>query len=601
MVPSARFDDLTPGHEHAFELLGHTDTIVARSRDEVVPALRAVAGAASRGLWSAGFVAYEAAPAFDTALEVRHSRPGDPMRDLPLAWFATFERSEPAQPVQPRVALPAGYSVSGWAPDIDAAQWHREIADIRAHIAAGNTSQVNHTFRLRAAFAGDPWELYRDLALAQRGAHAAWLDTGRYQVASASPELFFRIDDERITVRPMKGTMHRGRWSDEDLALAERLLASEKDRAENLMIVDLLRRDLERITPSGSVPTERLLQLEQYETVWTLTSEMSAELAAGADIVDVFRAIFPSGSVTGTPKPATMGIIADLEPSSRGVYCGAVGYVAPSGETPSAAFNVAIRTVVVDIDEGLAEYGVGGGITWHSDAGDEYEEARTKARLLAERRSEFDLVESMRWDPGEGFTLVDRHLGRLEASAAYFGFVFDADHVRELLDKSVSSIEIPMRVRLRCNRYGAVNVEIDERLLDPFAVVPGGFPVRLAMGEPVVDPDDVFLYHSTTRRSFYEVQRDEHPDTTDVLLVNQDGELTESTRANVVIRFDDEWWTPRLASGLLPGVYRAELLATGVIGERAIRRDEVLDADEVALIDSVWGWRRAALAAGDQP
>lgn len=598
MVPSARFDDLTPGHQHAFELLGHTGTTVATTLDEVVPALEMAEKAARDGLWAAGYVSYEAAPAFDATLPVRPGRAGEPMSDLPLVWLATFERREPVDPLRPRASIPAGYNVSGWAPDIDAAQWGREIADIREKIAAGDTNQVNHSFRLRAAFAGDPWELYRDVALAQRGAHAAWLDTGRYQVASASPELFFRIDDGKLVTRPMKGTIHRGRWSAEDSMLAEQLLMSGKDRAENLMIVDLLRDDLEQIARPGSIRADRLLELERYETLWTLTSEVIAEVAPNVGLVDIFRAMFPSGSVTGVPKRSTMGIIADLEPNTRGVYCGVIGYLAPYDTTPVAQFSVAIRTVVIDIDEGLAEYGVGGGITWHSDAGDEYEETRTKARLLAERRPDFELVETMRWEPGTGFALFDRHLVRLEASAAYFGFVYDAGRVREMLDESVTSLDAPVRIELRCKRDGAVGVEVDEWLLDPFATSPRGFPVRLALGEPVIDPRDVFLYHQTTRRSLYDSQRDRHPDAADVLLVNHEGELTQSTISNIVLRFGDTWWTPPLASGLLPGVYREELLGRVAIRERPIRRDEVLYADEIALIDSVRGWRRANLVTG---
>ena len=459
---------------------------------------------------------------------------------------------------------------------------------------------MNHTFRLHAAFAGDPWELYRDLVLAQRGGYAVWLDTGRYHVASASPELFFSIEDRTIATKPMKGTIGRGRWPAEDLALAERLVASEKDQAENLMIVDLLRNDLGRVAEFGSVRAERLLDLERYETLWTLTSEITARLRDDVDIPDVFAALFPSGSVTGAPKPATMEIIADLEHSARGVYCGAVGYIGPATDGLDAQFNVAIRTVVVDTDEGIAEYGVGGGITWDSDASNEYEEARTKARLLVERRPDFDLFETMRWEPSHGYVLLDGHLRRLAASAAYFGFVFDRDHVVELLEKIVSTVDRPMRVRVGLGRHGSVSVEIDEHLLEPFHESPAGPAVRVAVAPPQIDPEDVFLFHKTTRRRVYEMQREEHPFAEDVLLVNRRGELTESTIANVAVRFGDEWHTPHLDSGLLPGVYRESLLTSGVLHERIIRRDELFDADAVALVNSVRGWRPVVIVTGDR-
>jgi para-aminobenzoate synthetase/4-amino-4-deoxychorismate lyase len=600
MVPSARFDDLTPGREHAFEFHGHRDTFVARSIEEVVPTIAAVAEASRAGLWAAGFVAYEAAPAFDPGLAVRHRRLGEPLPDVPLAWFATYTTRIPVAPLQPRATSPAAYTVSGWTPEIESGDWHGAISTIKERIGAGDTYQVNHTFRLHAAFAGDPRELYRDLVLAQRGGYAASLDTGRYHVASASPELFFRVEDREIATRPMKGTIARGRWPAEDLALAEELVASEKDQAENLMIVDLLRNDLGRIAEFGSVRADRLLDLERYETLWTLTSEITAQLRDDVGITDVFAALFPSGSVTGAPKAATMAIIADLERSARGVYCGAVGYVGPATDGTDAQFNVAIRTVVVDTDEGIAEYGVGGGITWDSDASNEYEEARTKARLLVERRPEFDLFETIRWEPGRGFVLLDGHVRRLAASAAYFGFVFDRDHVMELLDKTASTIDRPMRVRVALGRHGSVTVEIDEQLLEPFHEAPDGSPVRVAVAPPQIDPDDVFLYHKTTRRNVYEMQREDHPFAEDVLLVNRHGELTESTIANVAVRFGDTWYTPHLDSGLLPGVYRESLLASGVLHERIVRRDELFDADAVALVNSVRGWRPVVIVTGDE-
>lgn len=597
MVPSARFDDLSQGREHAFELHGHRGTIVAHAIEDVVPALEAVVAASRSGLWSAGFVAYDAAPAFDPELQVRHRRLGDPLPDLPLVWFATFEERIAVAPFQPRATLPAGYTVSGWTPDATAGEWADAIVQIQKRIASGDTSQVNHTFRLHAAFAGDAWDLYRDLSLAQRGSYSVWLDTGRYQVASASPELFFRIAGDRITTRPMKGTIGRGRWPQEDDRRADELLASQKDRAENLMIVELFRDELTRIGDTVAVDT--VLDLERYETLWTLTSQLSARLRPDVDVLGVFAALFPSGSVTGVPKPSTMSIISGLERSARGVYGGAVGYLAPVGGPVDSQFNVAIRTVVVDSEEGIAQFGVGGGITRASDSSAEYEEARTKARLLVERRPEFDLFETMRWDPDHGFVLLEGHLERLAGSAGYFGFVFDRDHVTELLDKTVSTIDKPMRIRVLLNRYGAVTVELDEHLLDDFREEPSGPVVVAAVGAPEIDPDDVFLFHKTTRRIRYEIQREDHPGADDVLLVNRRGDLTESTTASIVVRFGDTWCTPDLDSGLLPGVYRADLVRRGRLAVRTIARDELFDADAVALVDSVRGWRPVRITSGD--
>ena len=599
MVPSARFDNLSPGQEHAFVLTGFRETIVAHRIDDVGLAIRRVCDARRDGLWAAGFVAYEAAPGFDSGLKVRDRPDGDQLSELPLVWFATFEGRAPVTPFRARRGSAGAYSVSGWAPDADAEQWNRGIAQIHERIGMGDTYQVNHTFRLRAAFSGDPAELYRDLALAQRGSYSAWLNLGRFQIASASPELFFDMSGGRMTVKPMKGTIRRGRWPAEDADLARQLETSVKDQAENLMIVDLLRSDLGRIASFGSVRAERLLTLERYETLWTLTSEITAQVPESVGLFDVFTALFPSGSVTGAPKASTMGIIAELERTPRGVYCGAIGYVAPGDGDIDARFNVAIRTVVVDGDEGIAQYGVGGGITWDSDASNEYEEARTKARLLVERRPEFDLLETLRWDEAEGFLMLGRHLERLGRSAGYFGFAFDRDHVGELLAKSVSSLRGSARVRLLLNREGAAVIEVDERVVAPFAHVPSGPVARVALGAPDVKADDIFLFHKTTRRRLYEAQRDAHPYAEDVLMVNDRGELTESTIANVAVRFGDVWWTPGLGSGALPGIYRAELLDRSEIGERTILRDELVHADEIALINSVRGWRRARIVGED--
>ena len=455
MFPCARFDDLSPDRERSFALRGLQEEVIARTADEVIPALERIRELTGRGLWAGGYVGYEAAPGFDASLRVRRRHLGDPFHRLPMLWFGLYKRREALAALEPRQIHPAPYSVSAWTPTTNQADYAAAIDRIRDHIADGDTYQVNHTFRLRAAFSGDPFELYRDLMLAQRGAYGACFDAGRYRVVSASPERFFRIEGGRIEVRPMKGTTRRGRWPEEDEQLGLELLASEKDRAENLMIVDLLRNDLGRIAEFGSVSVDHLVQLERYETVWQLTSQISANLRKGADVVDVFRALFPSGSVTGAPKASTMGIISELEHTPRGVYCGAVGYIAPPGvDGPDADFNVAIRTVIVDQDEGLAEYGVGGGITWDSVSTAEYEEARLKSALLVERRPDFDLLETLRWDDTQGYWWLDEHLERIADTAAYFGYRFDEGHAREALAAAVGSEVGARLVRMTVGRQG---------------------------------------------------------------------------------------------------------------------------------------------------
>jgi para-aminobenzoate synthetase / 4-amino-4-deoxychorismate lyase len=584
-VITARFDDLTPGAERSFVLEEPVGVIEARRPGEVRGVIASAEAAAERGLWVAGFVAYEAAPGLEPNLAVRGRDPDDRFADLPLAWFSLFERRRELPPLEP-VGEDAPRGETPWRSTTDRETYDAAIARIRELIAAGETYQVNHTIRLRAAIEGDERGFYRDLALAQRGAFSVYLNAGRYRVLSASPELFFRLDGDRVTTRPMKGTARRGRWLAEDEAAAAALVESQKDRAENAMIVDLLRNDLGRIARPGTVTTTSMFDAERYETVWQLTSTITAELAPATPLADVFATLFPSGSVTGAPKVATMGIIAGLEDSARGVYCGAIGLLAPPGSNePRATFNVAIRTVVLDADSHLAEYGVGGGITYDSSAAGEYDEALAKARVLSAARPSFALFETLRHD--DGFAHLDLHLERLTASARYFGFRLDAEDALAALKAAAADAAGPVRVRLTLQRDGTVTAEASPLPPDPHR------PVRLAIDDEPVDPSDVFLFHKTTRREPYGRRIGRHPGVDDVLLVNPRGEITESTVANVAVQLDGAWWTPPLESGLLPGTGREAALLDGTLRERPITVGDLRSADALALVSSVRGWRDA--------
>ena len=585
----ARFDDLLPGAERSFRLVEPVGVIEARRAGEVPDAIEAAEAAASRGLWAAGFVAYEAAPGLDPELAVRVRAPDDPFAEMPLAWFALFERREDVPPLEPARGEPPAAAESPWRPSVDRATYNAAIERIRELIAAGHTYQVNHTIRLRASIQGDPRGLYRDLSLAQRGGYAAYLDIGRHRVVSASPELFFRIDGDRIRTRPMKGTAPRGRWLAEDEEVAARLIDSAKDRAENAMIVDLLRNDLGRICRPGSVEVEQMFEAERYETVWQLTSTIEGELRPGTRLLETFRALFPSGSVTGAPKVRTMRIVADLEDSARGPYCGAIGYLAPPGsDEPRANFNVAIRTVVFDARTRVAEYGVGGGITHDSSAAAEYDEVVAKARVLREVRPAFELFETVPHVPAEGFRHLPEHLERMESSATYFGFRFDAEGAGAALKEAVAETPGRSLIRLTLGRAGALATEVR-------ALPPGGERVRVALDDAPVDPTDMWLFHKTTRRAPYDRRREKRPDVDDVILLNDRGEVTESTIANLAVELDGAWVTPPISSGLLPGTYRAVLLREGRLIERPVTVPELRTATGLALVSSARGWRPASL------
>jgi para-aminobenzoate synthetase/4-amino-4-deoxychorismate lyase len=373
--------------------------------------------------------------------------------------------------------------------------------------------------------------------------------------------------------------------------VAAALRGSVKDRAENAMIVDLLRNDIGRVARIGSVTWSDVFDLERYETVWQLTSTVAADLDPAATLVDVFRALFPCGSVTGAPKLRTMEIIAELEDSPRGPYCGAVGFLSPTGaDAPAARFNVPIRTVVLDAETRIAEYGVGGGITWGSSAQGEYDETVAKARVLTARRPRFELYETLRHDPGEGFRHLDRHLARLRASSAYFSFELDEPAVIEALEKAAERIpDRPARLRVSVDRQGRAGAGAT-------ALVMSSEPVRVAIdrGHPV-DPADPMLFHKHSLRHVYEQARARHPDADDVVLMNDRGEITESTIANVAIRRAGSWVTPPLESGLLPGIGREIALEEGWLLEAPIRVEDLADAVEIQLVSDVRGRRPVAL------
>jgi para-aminobenzoate synthetase/4-amino-4-deoxychorismate lyase len=585
----ARFDDLT-GAAPSFRLVGPIGVLEATRAGEVVSVLEGAEAAAGRGLWVAGFVSYEAAPGLDPALVVRSRDPDDAFAALPLAWFAMFERAEETTLPVPRDEGVPDAPAGTWLPTTPRERFESSVDEIHELIAAGETYQVNHTMRLRSRLEGDPRGLYRDLCYAQRGAYSAYLDLGRYRVLSASPELFFERRGGSIVTRPMKGTAPRGRWPEEDHAAADHLLASAKDRAENAMIVDLLRNDLGRISRAGSVTWADVFQVERYETVWQLTTTVSAEIETGIGLAEIFRGLFPSGSVTGAPKVRTMEIIRDLEDSPRGIYCGAIGFLAPEGSgRPDARFNVAIRTVTVDTASTTAEYGVGGGITWDSEAGSEYEEAVAKSRVLTARRPGFELMETMRFDPAEGVRHLDRHLERLIESAEYFDFRIDEVDAREAVEKTAASAPAAtVRLRLSLRKDGTVRVTATPLTDDPEAV-------RVAIDDVAQDPSDVFLFHKTSRRDRYEAARRRHPDVDDVLLVNDRREITESTIANVAARIDGRWLTPPLEAGLLAGIGRAVALEEGSVVEGTVTIDDARAAEDLALISDARGWRRAVL------
>ncbi|MDP8214870.1 MAG: aminodeoxychorismate synthase component I [Candidatus Euphemobacter frigidus] len=544
---------------------------------DLLPGLRRVEELVeNRGLYAAGFISYEAAPAFDTALRTRPPGP------FPLLRFGIYSQPEIVQPPP----FGGGIQPGPWVPSITKRDYRRGVNRIKEQIARGETYQVNYTLRLSTPFTGDAWSLFLNMIRAQESEYGAFIDTGRYAICSASPELFFLLEGRHLTTRPMKGTAARGRTFSEDSAQAEWLYHSEKNRAENLMIVDMIRNDLGRIALTGSVRVRRLFEVERYPTVFQMTSTVTARTTA--PFYEIVASLFPCASVTGAPKPRTMKIIAELEATPRRVYTGCIGFFSPGRR---ARFNVAIRTVIVDREAALAEYGVGGAIVWDSAIEEEYEECRIKARILTAKQPDFSLLETMSWTPEEGYFLLERHLDRLEKSASYFGFPADTGRIREILiSHAHRRPRFPHKIRLLVNRDGKITCEEI-----PLPGQPKSRNVRIKLAPFPVDSRDFFLYHKTTNRRLYEAARAACSDCDDVLLWNERGEVTETTIANIVARLSGQLVTPPVASGLLPGTAREWLLECGEIKERVITIDEIKKSEQVFLINSVRRWQRATL------
>lgn len=567
--------------------------ITASTPQDVPCAIAALSQARAEGLWAAGYLAYE----LGYLLEPRLVELLPPGRSVPLLDFALYENCERPDAAQVEALLTGwsdgGYRVSPPEPSIAREDYARFFGRALDYIAAGDIYQLNLTFMARFGVEGCPVALYRDLRRKQPVAYGALMQFEERTVLSHSPELFIGVEGTRIRTRPMKGTARRGPSPQDDTALRDWLARDEKSRAENLMIVDLMRNDISRVAQPASVKVTDLFSVETYATLHQMTSGVTARLKDGTELDGLLRALFPSGSITGAPKLRAMEIIRELESEARGVYTGAVGLLAPNGD---ARFNVAIRTLVLD-NSGHGEIGIGSGIVADSRMDDEYDECLLKMRFLTEPAREFDLIETLRFDARTGYYLLDRHMERLAASAAYFGYPFDAARILAALDEVPAASGDPcLRVRLLLARDGSPTVT--SVAIQPPAA---GTTMRYMLSGQTADSRDVFLYHKTTIREFYD---DEHARLSkahgvdEVIFVNERGELTEGSRTNIFISRGGELLTPPIASGLLCGTLRADLLASGAAREEILTLAD-LENGELYLGNSVRGLVRGeAIGAG---
>ncbi|WP_432730821.1 aminodeoxychorismate synthase component I [Variovorax sp. W6] len=551
--------------------------LVARTAAEVRPVLDAVEALAREGRWCVGYLRYEAAAAFDRAFAVHAA-------DGPLAWFGVHDEALPWSEATSDAAL----QPIDWQLDLPRANFDSRMQAIHRAISDGELYQLNYTAALRAGFDGDPQALFMALRQAQPDGYTAFIDTGEEQVLSVSPELFFDWEGERILTRPMKGTAPRGATPAEDEALAQRLRTVPKERAENVMIVDLIRNDLSRVARPFSVRVPRLFHTEALPTVWQMTSDVEALVREGTTLADVFGALFPCGSITGAPKVSAMRMIRELEHEARGVYCGAVGVVRPGGHT---TFNVPIRTVT--LRDGQARCGIGSGITADARADAEWEEWHHK-RAFLDRAGQastpsFDLLETLALADGE-LRDAPAHLARMAAAATHFGRPWNEETVSRCLDGLKARHAAAMwRVRLLLDAQGTPRAEA-------FAMEAPPARVRLQLAErPFDEAQGDFTRFKTTRRAHYEAFAPSAPGVFDTLLWNRDGEITECTRGNIALLLDGRWVTPPLHCGLLNGIGRANRVRGGQLAEAVVRVDDLPRVQALAFVNSLRGWLEADL------
>ena len=539
-----------------------------KTRDlaEVADLLAQVESYQEQGYYVVGYVSYEAAPAFEEKLAVHKS----PLLGEYLLYFTVHDRVEtsPIPLTYEEVDLP-----SKWREGTSAEDYEKAIAQIHHHLRQGDTYQVNYTVQLKQDLSANPFAIYNRMVVEQEAGYNAYVEHDEMVVISMSPELFFEQNDRELTTRPMKGTTQRGVTDQEDLAQASWLEQDPKNRSENMMIVDLLRNDMNRISEVGSEHVERLCQVEQYSTVWQMTSTIKSQLRPDVDLVTIFRSLFPCGSITGAPKIATMEIIKNLEPQPRGVYCGTIGLLLPNGRR---IFNVAIRTI--QLHQGKAVYGVGGGITWDSTWESEYREVHQKAAVLYRKQARFQLITTGRISQ-KSLLFEDQHLERLTKASRYFSFPFDPEELRQKIEEECQACDSHQDYRLRIILSKSGEMELSRQILTPLS--PSFCKAKLCLQE--ADLNQSFTYFKTTHRPHLNLDKQE------IIYHNAAGELLETSIGNLVLKIAGKLYTPPTSLGILPGIYRHHLLETGQVEEKVLTVPDLNQAEAVYGCNAVRG------------
>ena len=546
-----------------------TDTIKElKTKDikEVKHLLAEVEAYQNQGYYAVGYVSYEAAPAFETKFEVIDG----PLMSEYLLYFTIHEsvQTEPIPLTYKPITLP-----KTWQELTSAEEYRAAIEHIHHHIRQGDTYQVNYTVQLQQNITADPFAIYNRLVLEQNAHYNAFIQHDDVSIISVSPELFFKKDGDGLTTRPMKGTTNRGLTTETDLKQAQWLAQDQKNRSENMMIVDLLRNDMNRISKIGSENVKSLCLVEQYSTIWQMTSTIETQLLPNSNLGDIFQALFPCGSITGAPKIATMAIIKDVEKQARGVYCGAIGILLPNGPT---IFNVAIRTLQMQGNKAI--YGVGGGITWDSKWEAEYEETKQKSAVLYRQNPKFDLISTGRIHRGK-LLFLKEHLNRLQESSRYFSYPFNKEEVQNQVEDLCQSLDFDTDYRLKMSlaKNGELTFEHNQLtgLADVFC--------QARLVEQTHPLDSPYTYFKTSYRPHISLEPHEQ------IYYNQKKELLETSIGNLVLKIEDQLYTPPVHLGLLNGIYRQSLIANNQVTERVLTLDNLKQAQAIYGCNAVRG------------
>ncbi|WP_235588067.1 aminodeoxychorismate synthase component I [Sphingopyxis sp. H115] len=546
-------------------------TLVAKTAGDIPALFESLEAAGARGLHAAGYLAYEAgkglAPAWRGPAD--NAVADDAVDDRPLGWFGLFDAVERIDPglVPALLPDPAAAWIGAVTPRVRRADYLAAVEAVLDYIRAGDIYQANLTFRADVPVLGNPLAIHARLRQTARAGYGGVIWTGRQAIVSHSPELFFALRGGEVMARPMKGTAKRRADPEADRRAARELAEEPKQRAENLMIVDLIRNDLSRVAVPGSVAVPDLFRVESFPTIHQLVSDVTVRLPEGRGAIDVLRAAFPCGSITGAPKVRAMEIIDELEDGPRGLYTGSIGFIEPGG---NAAFNVAIRTLLFppfgDLRNGAmcATLGLGSGIVADSEPVEEWRECLAKGEFVAAAGASFDLIETMFFDPVEGVQRLEGHLARMKASAEALGFSFDRHGARNSLQSATFRLRSAARVRMRLARSGALAVEVSPlpRLAE--------LPVPVAICPAPMAAGDFRLAHKTSLRDAYDAAR-RASGAAEVVFVDERGFVTEGSWSNIFVERDGQLLTPPLVVGLLPGVLRAELIEKGRAVESHLR------------------------------